>query len=47
VLDAPLNRGGWAARKERQAAADAGAAGAGAPAGAQQAALAPSPRGPS
>ena len=24
--DAPLNRGGWAARKERQAAADAGAA---------------------
>ena len=35
--DAPLNRGGWAARKERQAAADAGAA-SGAPAGAQQAA---------
>ena len=26
--DAPLNRGGWAARKERQAAADASAAGA-------------------
>ena len=41
--DAPLNRGGWAARKERQAAADAGAAGAGAPAGAPPAAPAPSP----
>ena len=45
--DVPLNRGGcqWAApgRKERQAAADAGAAGAGAPAGAPQAAPAPSP----
>ena len=40
--DAPLNRGGWAARKERQAAADAGAAGAGAPAGAPPAAPAPS-----
>ena len=40
--DAPLNRGGWAARKERQAAADACAAGAGAPAGAPPAAPAPS-----
>ena len=45
--DAPLNRGGWAARKgredQRQAAADSDASGAGAPAGAPPAAPAPSP----
>ena len=43
--DAPLNRGGWAARQARQAAADEGAAGAGAPAVAPPAAPAPSPAG--
>ena len=41
--DAPLNKGGWAARKERLPAADSDASGAGAPAGAPPAALAPSP----
>ena len=41
--DAPLNRGGWAARQARQAAANEGAAGAGAPAVAPPAAPAPSP----
>ena len=41
--DAPLNKGGWAARKERLPAADSDASGAGAPAGAPPAAPAPSP----
>ena len=40
--DAPLNKGGWAARKERLPAADSDASGAGAPAGAPPAAPAPS-----
>ena len=41
--DAPFNKDGWAARKERLPAADSDASVAGAPAGAPPAAPAPSP----